>query len=192
MHYALVVSATRGHTLHQDVKLYFALANTMHDTAIATIDCKVQFDSARPEPIVHSTFQGKRVTAWGGPNQGTREIAGEAWRPYLPTSASPEHVSGHSSFSGAGGRLLQLFTGSDRFGHVAVVKAGQFLREKGPAEDIELKMDTFSAASRDAGASRVYGGIHFWPADEQGRAIGAAVAEKVWNKVEVLLNGNGR
>jgi hypothetical protein len=114
------------------------------------------------------------------------------WRPYLATSASPQHVSGHSTFSGAGGRLLQLATGSDSFGYVAVVKAGEFVREKGPAEDIELRMGTFSDAMHDGGASRLYGGIHFPAADEQGRAMGVAVAEKVWAKVQALTSGQRR
>jgi len=191
-HFAQFASAKRGYSLDRDVKLLLAMGTAMHDTAIATIDCKVYFDSARPEPVVQALFRGKTVKAWAGPNEGTREIDGGQWRPYLATSASPEHISGHSSFSGAGGRLLQLATGSNSFGYVAVVKAGAFAREKGPAEDVELRMDTFSDAIRDGGASRLYGGIHFPSADEQGRAMGAAVAEKVWAKVEELTSGQRR
>jgi len=192
MHFAQFAAARRGYSLDHDVKLYFALGNTMHDTAIATIDCKVHFDSARPEPVIRALFKGKSIRAWGGPNQSTRDMDGGEWRPYLATSASPEHISGHSTFSGAGARLLQLATGSDGFGYVAVVKAGQFTREKGPAEDVELGMATFTDAARDGGASRLYGGIHFWTADEQGRAMGTAVAEKVWAKVDALVAGRAQ
>jgi len=182
----------RGYTLDQDVKLFFALGNTMHDAAIVTIDCKVYFDGARPEPLIQTLYRGKQVKAWGGPNQGTREVAGEAWRPYLATSASPEHVSGHSTFGGAGARIMKLATGGDGFGYVAVVKAGKFRREKGPAEDVELKLETFSVVARDMGASRLYGGIHFWSADEAGQLMGRAAAEKVWVKVDRLASGGVR
>jgi hypothetical protein len=50
-------------------------------------------------------------------------------------------------------------------------------------------MATFSEAMRDGGASRLYGGIHFPPADEQGRAMGVAIAERVWAKVTALASG---
>jgi len=191
-HFALFASAKRGYTLDQDVKLYFALGNAMHDAAIATIDCKVAFNGARPEALIQTLFKGKPVKAWGGPNQPTRELDGGQWRPYLSTSASPEHISGHSTFGGAGARLLQLATGSDELGYVAVVKAGEFRREKGPPQDVAFSLTTFSVAGRDMGASRLYGGIHFWTADEYGQPMGRAVADKVWAKVNRLTAGGAR
>jgi hypothetical protein len=60
------------------------------------------------------------VTAWAGPQQGTRTIDGGDWHPYQPatfvTPAFPEFVSGHSTFSAAAAEVLQRFTGSDAFG----------------------------------------------------------------------------
>jgi hypothetical protein len=176
------LSEKRKQTLDDDVQLFFILGNTLHDAAIAIIDTKVYYNSARPEPLIQSLYKGKKIRAWGGPDKGTQIINGEDWKPYLPTSPSPEHISGHSAFSAAAAEIFRLYTGSDDFGYSTTFPAGKLKMEKGPQSDITFNWPTFSAAVNEAGLSRVYGGIHFWSGDVYGRMLGVSVARKVWNK----------
>jgi hypothetical protein len=118
------VSARHGHGLDEDVRLFFALGGALLDASIACWDAKRTYDSVRPVTAIHFLFAGKEVTAWGGPGQGTRRIAGERWQPYLATPPFGEYPSGHSTFSAAAATVLAGFTGSDRFGAGATVAAG--------------------------------------------------------------------
>src|SRR5207249_8122547 len=47
------VSRRDGHTLDQDVKLFFALANAVFDAGIVAWDCKRAYDYVRPVTAVH-------------------------------------------------------------------------------------------------------------------------------------------
>ena len=88
------------------------------------------------------SFDGSRVEAWRGPGRGTQTIKGEDFRPYLPTSASPEHISGHSSFSAAAATAIRLALSSDALGFETTVRANSFKVETGPAQDVRLRWDT--------------------------------------------------
>jgi PAP2 superfamily len=184
---AQFVAERRGHSLDADVKLFFVLGNAMLDAAVATIDAKVAWNGARPEAFVKHYWRGMTIEAWGGPNRGAQAIKGEEFRPYLPTSASPEHISGHSSFSAAAATLLKLATGSEALDYEAAVPANSFKGERGPDRDVRFHWTTFAQAADAAGWSRVYGGIHFTSGDRYGRAMGEKVAHKVWRKARIYF-----
>jgi hypothetical protein len=158
------IAVRRNHGLDDDVKMFFALGTAMLDAAVATMDAKVAWNGARPEPLIRHYF------------------ADAAFKPYLATSASPEQVSGHSSFGAAGATVLTLFTGSNALGFTVVVPANSLKGARGPAQDVTLRWDTVDDAADAAGWSRVYGGIHFTTGDRFGRVLGAAVARKAWHK----------
>jgi hypothetical protein len=160
------VALRRNHGLDDDVRMFFALGTVMLDAAVATMDAKVAWNGARPEPLIAHYF------------------ADAAFKPYLATSASPEQVSGHSSFGAAGATVLALFTGSTALGYQVVVPANSLKGDRGPAQDLTLRWDTLDDAADAAGWSRVYGGIHFTTGDRFGRALGAAVARKAWHKAQ--------
>jgi hypothetical protein len=131
-------------------------------------------------------FHGKTIRAWGGRGKGTVEMDGAQWIPYQPatslTPPFPDYVSGHSTYSAAAARILQLWTGNDRFGYSVTLEKGSSKIEHGitPREPVTLKWETFTAAANEAGMSRRYGGIHFRRADLAGRTLGRAVADKAW------------
>jgi hypothetical protein len=189
------VSRARGHSLDQDVKLFFALANAELDASIAAWNAKRRWDYVRPITAVRERMRGKLVLAWAGPNKGTRLIRGETWHPYqaatFPTPPFPEYVSGHSTFSGAAARVLQRFTGSDLFGARATIRRGSSFIEPGrtPLLPQVLIWPTFSGAAAEAGVSRRQGGIHFPDADLHGRQLGAAVGQNAWQKAQTYFNG---
>jgi uncharacterized protein DUF6851/vanadium-dependent haloperoxidase-like protein len=193
--FAQAVSRARGHSLDADAKLFFALANAELDASIAAWNAKRRWDYVRPITAVRTRRAGQLILAWGGPYKGTRLIRGENYQPYqpatFPTPPFPEYVSGHSTFTSAGARVLQRFTGSDLFGARVTVRSGSSRVEPGatPLLPQVLIWPTFSSALDEAGRSRRQGGIHFLDGDFNGRALGSSVGQNAWNKAQTYFNG---
>jgi hypothetical protein len=120
---------------------------------------------------------------------------GSQWIPYEPASFPappfPDYVSGHSTYSAAAARVLELWTGSDHFGKSVTLAAGSSKLEPGvtPAHPVTLRWETFTDAADEAGMSRRYGGIHFRSADLTGRLLGRLVAYESWQKAQTYFNG---
>jgi len=193
--FAQAISRARGYSLDNDVKMFFALANAELDASIAAWNAKRQWDYVRPITAVHVRKKNQLVLAWAGPYKGTRLIWGQDWQPYqpatFPTPPFPEYVSGHSTFSGAGAKVLRQFTGSDLFGARVTLKPGSSRIEPGatPLLPVALVWLTFSAARDEAGESRRQGGIHFPDADQNGRTLGASVGQNAVAKAQTYFNG---
>ncbi|HEY6931709.1 MAG TPA: vanadium-dependent haloperoxidase [Thermoanaerobaculia bacterium] len=189
------ISRRDGHTLDQDVKMFFALGNALLDASIACWDAKRVWDSVRPISAIPFLFAGRTILAWAGPYQGTQAIDGANWKPYqIPgniTPPFPEFFSGHSTFSAAAAEVLRSFTGSDSFAYSITFPAGSSSAEPGavPATNLTVTFATFSDAADSAGMSRRYGGIHFQDGDLNGRATGRLVGAAVWAKAESYWNG---
>lgn len=193
--FAQAVSRSRGHSLDQDAKLFFTLANAELDASIAAWHAKRKWDYVRPITAVRTRKKGKLVLAWAGPYKGTRLIKGQNWHPYqAATNPSPpfaEYVSGHSTFSAAGARVLQRFTGTDIFGARTTIARGESFVEPGlvPLVPQVLLWPTFSSAVDEAGMSRRYGGIHFPDADLHGRAMGRSIGNAAWSTAQTYITG---
>jgi hypothetical protein len=193
--FAQAISRKDGHTLDQDAKLFFTLANAEFDASIAAWNAKRRWDYVRPITAVRERRKGQLILAWGGPYKGTRLIKGEDYQPYQPatsvTPPFPEYVSGHSTFSAAGARVLRTFTGSDLFGARVTIPRGSSRIEPGavPLLPSLLTWPTYTTALDEAGNSRRQGGIHFLDADLGGRGLGDAVAANAWAKAQTYFNG---
>ncbi|MCI0391771.1 MAG: phosphatase PAP2 family protein [Acidobacteria bacterium] len=192
---AQTVSRREGHSLDDDVKMYFALTNGLLDASIAAWECKRVYDYVRPITAIRFLYQGQRISAWGGPFQGRQFIFGEDWKPYqMSTFITPpfaEYVSGHSTFSSTSAEILKLYTGSDDFGASVILPAGSSRIEPGltPADPITLSWATFTVAAEEAGISRLYGGIHFMDGNIEGRKMGRKIGALVWEKAQSYFNG---
>jgi hypothetical protein len=194
--FAQYVSERDHHNLDDDVKMFFVLSNAMFDAGIAAWDAKRAYDSVRPVTAIPFLFRSKTILSWGGPGKGTVEMDGSQWIPYqpatFPTPPFPDYVSGHSTYSAAAARILELWTGSDRFGESVTLPAGSSKIEPGvtPAHPVTLHWETFTDAANQAGMSRRYGGIHFPAADLAGRLLGRLVAVKSWQKAQGYFDGS--
>jgi hypothetical protein len=152
----------------------------------------------RPITGIRELYRGRQVVSWLGPYKGYGLVDGGSWIPYqelrVVTPPFPEYVSGHSTFSAAGAKVITTFLGSDSFGASVTVPAGTSRIEPRtpehpgtPAKDVTLYWPTFSAAANDAGMSRRYGGIHFESGDLHGRGLGAAVGGDAWVKAQSYI-----
>ena len=64
MLFAKDISTRDGHTIDQDVKMYFALTNAVFDAGIVAWDAKRAFDYVRPVTAVHVAFAGQNIPSW--------------------------------------------------------------------------------------------------------------------------------
>jgi hypothetical protein len=90
--------------------------------------------------------------------------------PPLVTPGFPDHPSGHTCISGGYVHALQAFFGTDRIAFTAVSN------KCSPAPCPSRSFDSFSEALKEIIDVRVWSGIHFRTADEQGAALGKKVA----------------
>ncbi|MBK7416518.1 MAG: phosphatase PAP2 family protein [Dechloromonas sp.] len=97
--------------------------------------------------------------------------------------------SGHSGFSMAAATVLKRFTGSDRFGFFYSQDAPLKADPSVLVTDVVLYWPTFTAAAREAGESRLYGGIHFFEGNVVGLDIGEKAGDAAYAKAQDLWSG---
>ena len=209
--FAKAVSRRDRNNTDRDVKLFFAVGNVVFDGFIACWEAKRHYDSSRPWTLVRHYYKGKTVRGWAGPGKGVIVLPAEQWHPYSPstfvTPPFPGFPSGHSTVSAAAARMLELFTGSDRFGDIEK-RAGGMLTEpgfkcaviqmrygklpKGHEKltcDVVLALPTFSATAKMAGLSRIMGGYHIQADNIGGLELGRKVADYTWPRMKDYFNG---
>jgi len=93
------------------------------------------------------------------------------WEPLINTPPYPDHPSGHNCFSSSAVSTLQDFFGTNRMKFTVTSNAAP------PAPPgLTQTFTRFSQVRRQIINARVYDGIHFRTADEQGADLGEDVA----------------
>ncbi|MEB3279778.1 MAG: phosphoesterase [Lyngbya sp.] len=82
MSFGQYISQRDNHSLDEDVKLFFMLANAVFDAGIAAWESKRYYDYIRPVSAIRSLFNGREIQAWAGPGKGTQTLDGSQWHPY--------------------------------------------------------------------------------------------------------------
>jgi len=214
--FAADVSRRDNHTLDQDVKLFFSVAAVVHDAFVHCWADKYHYDSSRPYWYVRYFYKGRKVKGYAGPCQGFKLIDAEEWHPYSPdtfvTPPFPGYPSGHATASGAAAKILELFTGSDRFEFVAKRSAGELTgegkhdctvyemqridgripRDVPQTRDVDLPLPTFSETARMAAESRLLGGYHIRADNDDGLALGKRIAEYAWTRYRTYWEGTAK
>ena len=127
-------------TLPQTIFTHTLLSVALHDAFIACWDEKYRSDRIRPETVINRYMD-------------------PAWTPLLQTPPFPEYVSGHSVISTTAAEILTLLIGDDfRFRDTSEKEYGLKTRS----------YKSFRHAAEEACISRLYGGIHFMDAIDQG------------------------
>ena len=195
LRFAQDVSKRDKHDVDRDVKLYFTIANTVLDAFISCWETKRVYDGSRPWTLIHHFYAGQKITGWAGPDGGTKEMLGEEWHPYSPevfiTPPFPGYTSGHATASGASAKMLELFTGSDKFGFVAKRKCCE-LTEKDAGGEVLLKLPTFSGTADMAALSRAMGGYHIPIDNDVGLKVGRELATWSWPKYQAYFDGTAK
>src|SRR4029078_6602041 len=157
------VSRRDKHSLDQDVKLYFVIANVASDAFISCWETKRYYDSSRPWTLIRYYHKGETITGCAGVEGGVKKLPAEDWRPYSPesfiTPPFPGYTSGHATGSGACAKMLELYTGSDKYGFAERRKHCE-LTEKDAGEMMTLDLPTWSKTAEMAALSRALGGDH--------------------------------
>jgi membrane-associated phospholipid phosphatase len=147
---AQTIATARGNTLEEDARLFALLNIAMADAAICSWDAKYTFHFWRPVTAI----------AFAEPELN--------WMSFIVTPPFPDYVSGHSTFSGAAASVLALFYGTD---DLPFTTGSDFL------PGVYRSFPTCLDAAEEAAVSRLYGGIHFRSANEDGLQAGITIGE---------------
>jgi len=147
---AQIIAAAQGNMLEENARLFALLNIAMADAAICAWDAKYTFHFWRPVTAI----------AFAEPNL--------MWASFIVTPPFPDYVSGHSTFSGAAATVLPLFYGTE---DLPFTTGSDFL------PGVTRSFSTCLDAAEEAAVSRLYGGIHFRSANEDGLQAGISIGE---------------
>lgn len=165
---ARTVSTSQGLGLWENARLFGLLNIAMADGYIGSWDAKYHYLFWRPLTAIH--------TADTDGNPATE--ADPAWTPLQLTYPIPDYDSGHAVQGGAAAEALQQFFGADDIPFTAcslTLPAGSRCQD---ASAIYRSYESFSEAADENAASRIYVGIHFRDAVEQGVKHGRRIAQR--------------
>ncbi|WBB62403.1 vanadium-dependent haloperoxidase [Streptomyces sp. WMMC500] len=164
------------------------------DVTIATWYYKRKFDSVRPGSAVDYLYGDRKVTAWGGPGQGTvDDITGGEWQGYLDSVSAdhPEYPSASSALCLAFAAQVRQFTGTDQIKVTAAFPKGSSLVEPGvtPAADITLQWNSWTEFAEDCGESRIWAGENFRSSVEAAEQYAPEIGDMSYEFVQRKVNG---
>jgi hypothetical protein len=154
------VALARGNTVEENARLFALLNLAMADAAICAWDAKYTYSFWRPVTAIRNADTDGNPATDPDPT----------WSSFIGTPPFPDYVSGHSTFSAAAATVLALFYGTD---HIAFDTGSDFL------PGVQRHFNSFSAAAAEAAISRLYGGIHFRSANEDGLQGGLSIGQFV-------------
>ncbi|GAB5398949.1 MAG: hypothetical protein Aureis2KO_05340 [Aureisphaera sp.] len=145
---AKIATKKANYDVTQTVYTYTHTSLAIADAFISCWDEKYRSNLVRPETLIN-------------------EHMDDSWQPILQTPPFPEYVSGHSVVSGAASEVLTgIFGDNFSFNDNTEVPYGLPIRN----------FKSFRLAAEEAAVSRLYGGIHYRAAIDngldQGRALG--------------------
>ena len=160
---AQIIGAAQGNTLEENARLFALLNIAMADAGICSWDAKYTFHFWRPVTAI----------AFAEPELN--------WMSFIVTPPFPDYTSGHSTFSAAAATVLPLFYGTE---DLPFTVGSDFL------PDVYRSFPTCFDAAEEAAVSRIYGGIHFRSASEDGLQAGTSIGE--WTVTHYLLPSYNR
>jgi hypothetical protein len=170
---ALDVIASRTLDLNDQVRLFALLTMALSDVVAPTVTTKLTYAHWRPATAIAQAAEDENPFTDADPT----------WKPRAGgAGGTPEHTSGHSSFSGAAATVLAGFFCADNipFSHVSDSSPGGQARSYG----------SFSEAAAEAGRSRIFGGLHFEFSNQAGLVVGRGIGSEVLAKS--LLRKKGK
>jgi hypothetical protein len=169
---AAVNLAEERHLTFSEKARFLALLNlAIADAAIGCWDTKYTYPFWRPITAIP-------LAATDG-NPLTTEDTG--WLPLLTTPNHPEYTSGHSCLSGAAGRMLSLQFGDN--------SPFSLVSDNPAMAGVVRSYPSFTVALEEVKNARIFAGIHFRTACDDGQDLGIAVSNFVIANALAPLNG---
>jgi len=168
---AISLAGANHLTFSENARLLAMTNVAMADAAIGCWDAKDHYRFWRP------------ITAIREPTASAINPATSpdpTWTTLFATPAHPDYPSGHSCVSGAAGRALANYFGDDNsFSVTSDVMSG-----------VTRYFPSISAATTEVRNARVFAGIHFRTATNDGQTLGTDVADWVQTHAFLSVNGN--
>jgi hypothetical protein len=158
------IARRRNMTVPDAARLFALLNLAMADAGIQCWESKFFYSTWRPETAL------REITA--GVNPGAQ--ANPTFIPNMASPPFPAYPSGHSTFSAAGSRMLELFLGTDSV---------EFSVGSDGLPDVIHSFKSLSECRREVGMSRVWGGIHTMTDNLEGQKAGMKIADYVFASV---------
>lgn len=150
-----IVAAKKKADFTTTVAAYTAASIALFDAFISSWDEKYRSNYIRPETAINKLVDAE-------------------WKPYLQTPPFPEYTSGHAVISAAAAEVITDFFGDN----ISYTDTSEL--------EFGIPNRTFSSvrqAAKEAGLSRVYGGIHFENSclvgTEEGVKVGQLVLQRI-------------
>lgn len=176
------VSITRGHYMFAEKKITPG-AHWIGICKIASLQSKADFEFTvyaytKTSIAIYDAF----ISCWDEkyrsnlirPESLIAQHIDENWKPILQTPPFPEYSSGHSVVSNAAAKVLTSVFG-DNFEFEDTTELSYNLPSR--------TFSSFDAAAREATISRLYGGIHYRAAIEEGAVQGEKIGEYINSKL---------
>ena len=152
-----IATKLENSNVEETVNAYTKTSLAIADAFISCWDEKYRSNLIRPETVINKYIDPD-------------------WLPVLQTPPFPEYTSGHSVVSGAASVVLTELFGPDfHFNDDTEVQFGLPIRS----------FDSFYQASKEAALSRLYGGIHYRAAIDNGLKQGLDLGHYVAKKLEI-------
>ena len=157
------------------------------DTTIAIWKEKSRWDAVRPFTAIPYLYGDSPVTAYCGKGQGTcNDIPASDWASYMPVADHPEYPSTTAAICAAHAEATRNWYGDDRtFLEPVPFIQGNSRREFGitPQRNTTLNIATWTDFELTCGSSRLWGGVHFVDAVEEGNRIGNEIGKLAYEFV---------
>jgi hypothetical protein len=167
---AVSLAEQRHYTLSEKAHLLGVLNIALADAGIACWDGKYQYVFWRPITAIQF------AAADGNPATD----ADPTWTPLIITPNFPEYASGHSTASGAAATVLAHFFG----------EGTSFSVDSNGMPGVIRSFASFSAALQEIKDARVFGGIHFRTACNDGTVSGQLVANYILENAVLRIHGH--
>ena len=164
------LSESEDYDLLDNARLFALLNVALADAQVVGWDMKYHYGFWRPVTAI-------RLGDTDGNDATDPDLE---WTSLLPAPAFPEYTSGHSTSCSAAATVLATVNGGDSFTFVLTSMATPTLPPR--------TYQGFWQAAREAGISRIYGGIHFNFSNveglEAGRSLGRYICENFMTRQE--------
>jgi hypothetical protein len=166
---AVGLAEERNLSLSETARLLALVNVAVADAAIGCWEGKYAYVFWRPVTAIP-------LGGTDGNDDTTEDLS---WTPLFATPAHPEYPSGHSCVSGAAGRVLADYFGDDTsFSIGSDVMLG-----------VTRNFGSFSSALEEIKNARVFAGIHFRSACDDGQTLGVSVGNYILDHAMTSIHG---